>query len=51
MLLLRSPFTYIYTVISSYRGAGFFLERGRKEKRKRQREFKERAKKEEGEKS
>jgi hypothetical protein len=25
MLLLRSPFTYIYTVISSYRGRGFFF--------------------------
>jgi hypothetical protein len=31
MLLLRSPFTYIYTVISSYRGLGFFLEREEEE--------------------
>jgi len=33
MLLPRSPFTYIYTVISSYGGWFFFLGRGRRKRR------------------
>jgi hypothetical protein len=36
MLLLRSPFTYIYTVISSYRGLVFLGEEERRKGRDRE---------------